>query len=302
LDIAVLNNSATPILIGQVVRQTGFVQPQQLPSIALASASSPSTAVVLGIAVNNIAIGATGQVRIAGDFSPIDTSAFVLNSIVYLSNTPGAISIVPGSNESIIGYATVISVSGCIFITCTLTSNNCGSGSGSGSQGPTGIQGATGVGSGGGGSGATGIQGITGLQGLTGLQGITGLQTALGIYRYSANNGVPGGGTRFLSTFTGVATSSAGDRIIRASTLRGVSVLVSVVDVANSYDINVLSPSSGVPVIIATITLPISTIGAHTSSLSVAIAAGAELGAQIIRATGAGVSSFSNINVSVLLE
>jgi hypothetical protein len=91
--------------------------------------------------------------------------------------------------------------------------------------------------------------------------------------------------------------------MIRSATIRGISVLVSALDGSRSYDINVLSPSSGVPVIVATITLPISTIGVQTSSLSVPIAAGAELGAQIVRASGvAAASTFSNINVSVLLE
>lgn len=316
MDVAVVNNSGATILTGQVVRQTGFVQPQQLPSIALASASSLSTATVFGIALSNISNGAIGQVRVSGSYSPIDTSGFVAGAYVYLSDTPGAISPTPGTIESIIGTVSIVGVSGCIFIVCR-PPTDCPS---SGSQGATGIQGATGA-SGSGGSGTTGIQGVTGIsgggtglqgvtgiqgltggQGLTGVQGITGVQTALGLYRYSANNGVPAGGTRFLSTFQNIATSSTGDRIIRASVLRGVSVKVDVVDAARSFDINVLSPSSGVPVIIATLTLPVSTIGAQTSSLSVALATGAELGAQIVRATGAGASTFSNINVSVLLE
>jgi len=310
LDVAVVNNSGATILTGQVVRQTGFVQPQQLPSIALASAASLSTATVFGIALSNISNGAVGQVRVSGSYSPIDTSGFVAGAYVYLSDTPGAISPTPGTIESIIGTVSIVGVAGCIFIVCR-PPTDCPS---SGSQGATGIQGATGA-SGSGGSGATGLQGVTGisgggtglqgvtgLQGTTGIQGITGVQTALGLYRYSANNGVPAGGTRFLSTFQNIATSSTGDRIIRASILRGVSVKVNVIDTARSFDINVLSPSSGVPVIIATLTLPVSTIGVQTSSLSVAIAAGAELGAQIVRATGAGASTFTNINVSVLLE
>lgn len=178
-DIAVLNNSGAAILQGQVVRQTGFVQPQQVPSIALASAASSSTATVLGIATQVIANNAIGQVRVSGSYGPLDTSLFIVNAKVYLSDTPGEISPVPGTVESAIGNAETSAVSGCVFITCT-TSTSCPT-TGSGTQGVTGLQGATGVGSGGGG-GSTGLQGPTGIQGLTGIAGGgTGIQGVTGL-------------------------------------------------------------------------------------------------------------------------
>lgn len=204
MDIAAKNTSATPILKGQVVRRTGLVQPQQIPSIALASAAAASTATVLGLAVNNIAIGAIGQVRVSGDFTPIDTSAFTVNALVYLSNTPGDISVSPGTISSVIGYAIVIGVSGCISITCAPASNQCNSGGGSGA---TGIQGVTGAGSGG--SGDTGVQGVTGISGGgTGLQGVTGI--AGGGTGVQGVTGISGGGTGLqgvtgISGITGIA-------------------------------------------------------------------------------------------------
>jgi len=149
LLVSVLNNSGIPILLGDVVYQTGFSNPQQLPTIALASASILTTSVVFGIANENIANGATGGVVITGNFSPIDTSSFLVDDLVYLSNTSGAISTTPGTVTSIIGRVITASITGCVFIRCQPPT--CPTGSGSGGQGVTGIQGATGIGSGGGG-------------------------------------------------------------------------------------------------------------------------------------------------------
>jgi hypothetical protein len=129
LDIAVLNNSGIPILMGQVVYQTGFVQPQQVPSIALASAATEATATVLGLVIADIPDGDIGQVRISGNFSPIDTTAFLDNAKVYLSDTAGDISNVPGTNEVIIGQVILVDLNGCIRITCKLV-DDCSSGGG----------------------------------------------------------------------------------------------------------------------------------------------------------------------------
>jgi len=151
LLVSALNNSGIPILQGQVVYQTGFSNPQQLPTIALASASAISTSVVFGIANVNIADGATGAVVITGNFSPIDTSSFLVDDVVYLSNTSGSIATTPGTVTSVIGRVITASVTGCVYIRCQPPT--CPTTSGSGGQGVTGIQGATGIGSGGGGGG-----------------------------------------------------------------------------------------------------------------------------------------------------
>jgi hypothetical protein len=154
LDIAALNNSGIPILQGQVVRQTGFVQPQQVPSIALASATSSSTSTVFGLAVTDIADNTIGQIRISGAYSPIDTTGYIQGQIVYLSNTSGDISSTPGNVTSVVGTVQVVGNAGCIYITCRPASSTCDTGGGAGATGvagSTGIQGATGIGSGGGG-------------------------------------------------------------------------------------------------------------------------------------------------------
>jgi len=153
LLVSAKNTSGVAILQGQVVYKTGYATPEQVPTIALASASSAATATVLGLANENILNNTIGDIAITGNFSPIDTSAFLVDDIVYLSNTPGDISTTPGTIESIIGRVITAVASGCIFIrcrppTCSTTS--------SGTQGATGIQGATGLGSGGaGGTGAS---------------------------------------------------------------------------------------------------------------------------------------------------
>jgi hypothetical protein len=169
LDIAVLNNSGAAILMGQVVYQTGFVQPQQVPSIGLASAVATSTATVLGLVVASIPDGTIGQVRISGDFAPIDTSLFLPYGKVYLSDTPGEISPFAGTIEVVLGQVKVASLTGCIRVVCPIASGCALPSSGGGTKGDQGetgiqgIQGETGIGSGGGGGGVTGLQGATGI-------------------------------------------------------------------------------------------------------------------------------------------
>lgn len=141
--------------MGQVVYQTGFVQPQQVPSIALASAAVTTTAKALGLAIADIPDNTIGQIRISDNFSPIDTTAFLSNATVYLSDTSGEISNIPGTITVAIGQVVTVGLSGCIRITCKLTNSDCGGGSGGdGAQGVTGIQGSTGIGGGGSGTGA----------------------------------------------------------------------------------------------------------------------------------------------------
>lgn len=153
-QIAVYNNSGSAILAGKVVRQTGFLNPQQLPTIDLASALDITTSNVIGISAENILDGTSGQITISGSFSPIDTSSFVTNAKVYLSDTFGEISPIPGTFEVVVGYATIVDPMGCISILCTPPGTSCAPpvcNTGSGNDGATGIQGATGIGSGGGG-------------------------------------------------------------------------------------------------------------------------------------------------------
>jgi len=146
VDVAVFNNSGAAILTGQVVRQTGFVQPQQLPSIALASAAVVTTATVFGIATEVIANNTAGQVRVSGSYGPLDTSTFIVGAKVFLSDTPGEISSTPGTIESAIGNVEVAALAGCVYITCIAPTASCSTSSGTGDDGATGLQGVTGIG------------------------------------------------------------------------------------------------------------------------------------------------------------
>ena len=97
----------------------------------------------------------------------------------------------------------------------------------------------------------------------------------------------------------GVLCSSAGDRTNVATTLTGISVQVDAIDAARSYDIEVVSSPSGTPVVLSTLNLATSTIGTSVSGLSVAVAANTEVGVRVVRATGAGASTFNDIVVVV---
>ena len=121
LIVAVKNTSGSTISAGQVVYQTDYLRPQQLPIVALASAAAISTAEVLGICVWDIADNETGPIAVSGDVYPIDTSAFsAINDKVYLSDTPGAISATSGTVPAVIGTVKVVGAAGTINTTGTI--------------------------------------------------------------------------------------------------------------------------------------------------------------------------------------
>lgn len=188
--VAALNNSGVAILQGQVVYQTGFANPQQVPTIALASASALSTSIVFGIANETLTDGSIGTVVISEDFSPIDTSSFLVNDIVYLSNTLGGISTVPGTVTSIVGRAQTVSLTGCIYIRCKPPTCPTSSGGGTGDQGVTGIQGSTGIGSGGGGG--------TGASNTLNMSGLGNLSFAGGLPAVNIGPELAGGATTYI--------------------------------------------------------------------------------------------------------
>ena len=83
--------------------------------------------------------------------------------------------------------------------------------------------------------------------------------------------------------------------------MKAITIRVDQVDASRSYTVQILTSPSGVPVVVGSLTLPISTIGVTTTAVSAAIAADAELGARIVRATGSGKSDFNAIVVNVVL-
>jgi hypothetical protein len=149
----VLNTSGSPILKEQLVRQNGFDVTMQLPTVELADATTLVNAVVLGVAVEDIANGSMGGILISGAYQT-DTSAFSIGSQVFLSNTPGDISITEGTEPTIVGRVLEADTPGAISFFSTMTSG----GGLPGEAGPTGIQGNTGI------QGAPGTSGFTALE------------------------------------------------------------------------------------------------------------------------------------------
>ena len=153
--------------------------------------------------------------------------------------------------------------------------------------------------------GGTGIQGVTGLQGNTGLQGFTGIGGATGLQtvtylEFSGNQRVPSNGTRYLRVGN-VFTSQAGYEIFEAVTLTAISIRVNTSDATNDYDLEILSPSSASQTVIATLSFPSGTTATSTT-VSIAISAGSELGARLVRTAGSGNSDFVTYTVLVKFE
>lgn len=88
--IRVINNSASNILNGQAVYATGASG--VFATVALAKADSESTSYVLGIATQDINIGAEGFVAVRGYVNGLNTSGWTAGDNLYLStSTAGAL-------------------------------------------------------------------------------------------------------------------------------------------------------------------------------------------------------------------
>ena len=97
----------------------------------------------------------------------------------------------------------------------------------------------------------------------------------------------------------GVTVSSASDIIIRAANVTAISIEVDVADATRSFTVDVITDPSGTPTSIATLTLPVSSRTATTTSVSGAVAAATEVGVRLVRATGAGAATFNDVVVLV---
>lgn len=118
--------------------------------------------------------------------------------------------------------------------------------------------------------------------------------------RYTRPTGVPIGGTQYLDIGPGTVSSSVGERLPVAATLKGVTISLNIVDGTRDYSLQVLSDPAGAPAVLATLTVPTGTLDKADRSFAVAIPAGTKIGARMIRTSGAGVSDFDEIDV--LLE
>jgi len=134
------NNSGSSISKNEVVRQTGFSSSEQLPTLAKAAATTATNAIVLGIAQEDIANGASGNILLDGSFQ-VDTSSYTLGAISYLSDTPGALSTSAGTVSTNIGRVLSVGTEGTISLFSVLTGSVGGSSNGGGGGGGGGITG-----------------------------------------------------------------------------------------------------------------------------------------------------------------
>lgn len=105
-------------------------------------------------------------------------------------------------------------------------------------------------------------------------------------YQFGRNVQVPGSGTLVLY---GPGDTTAPLRMNRNGTLTGASIQVNVVDGARAYDLVIYK--NGAPV--ATVPLPIGSMGGNTNALAVPISVADLITAALVRATGVGASTFS---------
>jgi len=117
---------------GSLVRQVGFDGTDQLPTINLADATTSANCAVLGICVSDVADTECASVLISGSFNGLDTSGFAaIGDLVYLSDTPGEISVIAGTEEKLVGRVMIVSATdGSISLVQSLGGSGGGGGGG----------------------------------------------------------------------------------------------------------------------------------------------------------------------------
>ena len=134
------NTSGVTVFKGAVVYTTGFDTASNLPAVALASAASANTLAAFGLAEEEIVNDAFGTVIIDGHYQGLNTLAFNINDIVYLSDTPGETSASQGTSPSIVGRCINIGANdGAIAFRGIIPLGQGVGGGGPGPQGATGI-------------------------------------------------------------------------------------------------------------------------------------------------------------------
>ena len=117
--------------------------------------------------------------------------------------------------------------------------------------------------------------------------------------RYTRPTGVPVGGTQYLDLGPSVVSSSIGERLPFAATLKGLTISLNVVDVTRDYSLQLLSDPAGAFAVLATLTVPAGTLDKVDRTYAVAIPSGTKIGARLIRTSGAGASTFEEVDVLV---
>lgn len=112
---------------------------------------------------------------------------------------------------------------------------------------------------------------------------------------------VPSSGPLYLS-FSGVTNSSSGLTFPRTGNITSLSVTVDSADGSRDYDLDVVRDPTGTPVSLTTLALPSGSRSAYSSSLSISITAGWELGLRMVRTSGSGDSTFNDIVAAIEVE
>lgn len=87
--IQVRNESGGELVKGDVVHQSGFSVGQDLPLVVKADADVAADMPALGLVNETIANNATGEVCISGRMDTLNTAAFAVGDILYVSTTAG---------------------------------------------------------------------------------------------------------------------------------------------------------------------------------------------------------------------
>lgn len=99
--LQVRNVSGVSIGAGKAVYATGFNTGQNRITIDLADADDPTKMPAIGITIAVIANGANGEVIISGGLMGIDTSAFLIDALVYVDTTAGELTAARPTIDSI---------------------------------------------------------------------------------------------------------------------------------------------------------------------------------------------------------
>lgn len=112
LIMTVVNDSTVPMPKKTVVRRKGVDATSNLTTVDLASAETLLTANPLGMAIEDIAVGARGRVLVQGTTPPLSTVGGTVGAPVWLSDFTGAYSLTPGKVGVVLGQVTSVGIHG----------------------------------------------------------------------------------------------------------------------------------------------------------------------------------------------
>jgi hypothetical protein len=111
---------------------------------------------------------------------------------------------------------------------------------------------------------------------------------------FGSTGGVPSGGTLAL---LGPGNTTTGIRVPSDQKIMGASIQVNVVDALRTYNVSIRV--NGIEV--ATLGLPISSLGSQTASLNIPVLAGDVVTIFMVRASGTGSSTFSQMRIQLMM-